>query len=150
MEDLIKWMNVGARHTATHMDRVLAPYGLNASQYMYIVEVCEHPGLTQDRFLTMFYLNPSNVTRAILALEKQGFLERCGSPRDRRTFCVYPTQKALALYPVITRLRQEWQDCILAELAPDTRIALQQAMRSAALRTVALNEKEETRDDDPA
>lgn len=33
-----------------HMDRVLAPYGLNASQYMYIVEVCEHPGLTQDRF----------------------------------------------------------------------------------------------------
>ena len=80
MEDLIKWMNVGARHTAMHMDRVMAPYGLNASQYMYLVQVCEHPGLTQDRFLQQFYLNPSNVTRAMLALEKMGFLERRCKP----------------------------------------------------------------------
>lgn len=80
MEDLIKWMNVGARHTAMHMDRVMAPYGLNASQYMYLVQVCEHPGLTQDRFLQQFYLNPSNVTRAMLALEKMGFLERRCNP----------------------------------------------------------------------
>lgn len=148
MEDLIKWMNVGARHTAMHMDRVMAPYGLNASQYMYLVQVCEHPGLTQDRFLQQFYLNPSNVTRAMLALEKMGFLERRCNPRDRRTFCVYPTDKALAVYPEITRLRREWQDSLLAGLSPDTRTLLQEALRTAALRAVAQNQTEEGTDHD--
>lgn len=147
MEDWIKWMNVGARHTAMHMDRVMAPYGLKASQYMYVVRVCEHPGLPQDRFLQQFYLNPSNVTRAMLALEKLGFLERRCNPRDRRTFCVYPTEKALAVYPEITRLRREWQNSLLEGLAPDARALLQDALRTAALRAVEQNQKEETPDD---
>lgn len=142
MDDCIKWIAVAARHTAMHMDRVLAPYGLNASQYMYIVEVCEHPGLTQDRFFQIFYVHPSNVTRAIVALEKLGFLERRSNPKDRRTFCVYPTQKALDICPEITRLRQQWQDRILAQLAPDTRTELQAALQDAALCAVAQNEKE--------
>ena len=137
MDDFIKWVSITSRHTAMHMDRVLAPYGLNASQYMYIVRVCEQPGLTQDRFLQMFYIHPSNVTRAILALEKQGFLERRCNPKDRRTFCVYPTQKALDVYPAT----------MLAGLAPDTRAQLQDALRDAALRAVAENEEEEPQHD---
>lgn len=147
MDDFIKWVSITSRHTVMHMDRVLAPYGLNASQYMYIVRVCEQPGLTQDRFLQMFYIHPSNVTRAMLALEKQGFLERRCNPKDRRTFCVYPTQKALDVYPAITRLRREWQDTMLAGLAPDTRAQLQDALRDAALRAVAENEEEEPQHD---
>lgn len=142
MNDFIKWISVSARHTAMHMDRVLAPYGLNASQYMYIVEVCEHPGLTQDRFFQIFYIHPSNVTRAIVALEKLGFLERRSNPKDRRTFCVYPTQKALDVYPEITRLRRAWQEEMLAGLAPGIRTELQAALRDAALRAVEHNQKE--------
>lgn len=142
MNDFIKWVSVSARHTAMHMDRVLAPYGLNASQYMYIVEVCEHPGLTQDRFFQIFYIHPSNVTRAIVALEKLGFLERRSNPKDRRTFCVYPTQKALDIYPEITRLRRAWQEEMLAGLAPGTLTELQAALRDAALHAVEQNQKE--------
>lgn len=141
-DDCIKWMSIGARHTAMHMDRALAPYGLNASQYMYVVEVCEHPGLTQDRFFQIFYIHPSNVTRAIVALEKLGFLERRSNPKDRRTFCVYPTRKALDIYPEILRLRQQWQEQILAGLAPGTRAELQAALKQAALCAVARNEEE--------
>lgn len=142
MDDCLKWITVTARHTAMHMDRVLAPYGLNASQYMYIVEACEHPGLTQDRFFQIFYIHPSNVTRAIVALEKLGFLERHSNSKDRRTFCVYPTRKALDLYPEITRLRQQWQDRILAGLAPGARAEMQAVLRQAAQCAVAENEKE--------
>lgn len=148
MDDCIKWINICARHTAVHMDRMLAPYGLNASQYMYLVRVCEEPGLTQDRFLQQFYLNPSNVTRAVLTLEKQGFLERRCNPRDRRTFCLYPTPKALEVCPEILRLRREWQDTLLAGVAPPLRDILQEALRTAALRAVAKNEEEEPRHDD--
>lgn len=60
--------------------------------YIVIVEVCEHPG---------------NATRAIVAPEKPDFLERRSDPKDRRTFCVYPTQKAPDLCPEIIRLRQQ-------------------------------------------
>lgn len=148
MDDLIKWVSITARQTALHMDRVLAPYGLNASQYMYVVEVCTHPGLTQDRFFQIFYVNPSNVTRALVALEKQGLLERRSNRKDRRTFCIYPTQKALDLFPKITQLRREWQERMLADLAPDTRAEVEQALRTAALRAVDYNREEDPDHDD--
>lgn len=148
MDDLIKWVSITARQTALHMDRALAPYGLNASQYMYVVRICERPGLTQDQFLQLFYINPSNVTRAVMALEKQGFLERCPNPRDRRTFRLYPTPKAREVYPKILQLRRDWQDVLLAGLAPDTRAEVEQALHDAALRAVEHNREEDPDHDD--
>lgn len=143
MDDFIKWVSITARQTALHMDRELAPYGLNASQYMYVVRICERPGLTQDQFLQLFHINPSNVTRAMMALEKQGFLERRPNPRDRRTFRLYPTPKAQEVYPNIVHLRRDWQDALLADLAPDTRAEVEQALRTAALRAVESNREED-------
>lgn len=75
-QTLAKWLSVGFRYTAMHLDRALAPLGLGSSQYKYVLRVCEHPGITQDQFFSMFYVNPSNITRALVALEKDGFC--CG------------------------------------------------------------------------
>ena len=86
MDDFIKWFSIGFRHTAMYLDKKLAPYGLNNSQYMYVVRVCESPGVTQDQFLQMFYIHPSYVTRAVASLEKQGFIQRRANRLVRRTF----------------------------------------------------------------
>lgn len=78
-----------------------------------------------------------------MALEKQGLLERRSNSKDRRTFCIYPTQKALDIFPKITRLRRLWQERMLADLAPDTRAEVEQALRTAALRAVESNREED-------
>ena len=81
------------------------------------------------------------------AWKGRGFGERGATPKARRPFCVSPPQRALDVSPAITRLRREWQDTMLAGLAPDTRAQLQDALRDAALRAVAENEEEEPQHD---
>lgn len=148
MEDLVKWLSVGYRYTLMHMDRVLKPYGLNGSQCMYVIRVCENPGITQDRFLELFMVNPSNVTRNIVALEKLGFLERQSNARDRRTFRLFPTRQAQEVYPTLCRLREEWQESLLGGIEPEQQEKLLAALKKVALRAVEENEEELTDDRD--
>ena len=72
---LIKWISVTDRYNKIHLDRMFAPFGLNSSQHMYVLRICEVPGITQDQFNSLFYINPSNITRSVAALEKMGYLE---------------------------------------------------------------------------
>ena len=61
---------------------------------MYVIKICQHPGMTQDQFQACSYLNPSNITRSIATLEKEGFIIRKVSEQDKRTMasCIL-TQK---------------------------------------------------------
>ena len=72
--NFIKWLSISDRYTKMHLDRHLAPLRLNSSQYMYVIKICQHPGMTQDQFQACSYLNPSNITRSIATLEKEGFI----------------------------------------------------------------------------
>lgn len=140
MEDLVKCLSVGYRYTQMHMDRALKPYGLNSSQCMYVIRVCENPGITQDQFLELFMVNPSNVTRNIVTLEKQGFLERRNNARDRRTYQLFPTGRSKEVYPDLCRLRREWQAFLLQDVAPERQQDLLEALQGIAQRAVEWNE----------
>ena len=67
MQQYIRWLSVADRYTKMHLDRHLAKLGLNSSQYMYVIRVCQDPGMTQDQFLASFNIHPSNITRALAA-----------------------------------------------------------------------------------
>lgn len=148
MKDLVKSLSVGYRYTLMHMDRVLKPYGLTGSQCMYVIRVCENPGITQDQFLQLFMVHPSNVTRTITALKKLGFLQRQSNSRDRRTFRLFPTQRAEEVYPALCRLRAEWQDFLLEGVEPDQRESLLETLEKIAQRAVERNEEEMTDESD--
>lgn len=108
-KNFIKWLSISDRYTKMHMDRCLAELGLNSSQYMYIVKVCQYPGITQNQFLGSFYLNPSNITRSLITLENEGFIIRKVSEEDRRTRRLYPTGKSKEAYRTICRIRADWE-----------------------------------------
>lgn len=146
-QTIAKWLSVGFRYTAMHLDRALAPLGLSSSQYKYVLRVCEYPGITQDQFFSLFYVNPSNITRALVALEKQGFVLRRQNTKDRRTYQLFPTEHAREVYPQITEICRDWQDRLLASVAPESRETALQLLESIALRAVEENNKEEPADE---
>lgn len=114
--ELMKWLSITNRYTKVYLDRMLAPLGLNSSQHMYIIRICKEPGITQDRFFSSFHINPSNITRSLAALEKQGFIEKEVNSKDKRTCCLYPTVKALEAYQKIQKICQTWNDKLLHQL----------------------------------
>ena len=135
---LVKWLSVGDRHIRALLDRELAPLGLNSSQHMYILRVCANPGVTQDRFLTFFYLHPSNVTRAIAALEKAGFLRREENETDKRTCRLYPTRRAIEAAGQIREMTARWQEAVLQPVPVEERERFLWYLGETARRAAAL------------
>ena len=92
---LLKWLSVADRFSKAYLDQLLAPLGINSSQHIYLLKVCDHPGISQDALLDIVYVHPSNMVRMVASLEKKGFLTREPCSQDKRTWQLYPTQRAL-------------------------------------------------------
>ncbi len=101
------------------MERELAPLGLTVQSFAIVMALLEEEGLTQTQIGGRFKAPPYAITRAIDALESDGFLERRPHPTSRRTNTVHATDKARQLAPALmdivakvnARLRAELGDC---------------------------------------
>ena len=98
---LLKWLSVTDRFYKIYLDKQLAPYGINNSQYMFLIKICRSPGILQDSLLNMFYVHPSNIVRTVATLEKQGMITRSPNDKDKRTCKLYPTDLALSAFEEI-------------------------------------------------
>ena len=125
---LLKWLSISDRYAKAYLDHRLAPLGINSSQHMYLLRICEQPGISQDSLLDSFYVHPSNIVRMIAALEKKGFLTRTPSEQDKRTWRLYPTEQALSIVGQVRAACSETEALLLDGLAPEDRPAFQNAL----------------------
>lgn len=44
---LLKWLSVTDRFYKIYLDKQLAPFGINNSQYMFLIKICRSPGILQ-------------------------------------------------------------------------------------------------------
>lgn len=135
MELTYKWIAIANRYTQMYLNRQLEPYGLNASQYVFLLHICRRPGITQDKLPDLIHINKSNVTRALAQLESADLVRRESKPDDKRTAHIYPTEKATALYPVIMEIVETWDAILTGRLTPEEkgqlRLLLQKAARTS-------------------
>ena len=93
---LLKWLSVTDRFYKIYLDKQLAPYGINNSQYMFLIKICRSPGILQDSLMDMFYVHPSNIVRTVAALEK-----------------LYPTERALSVIDEVQTVCEKTEALLL-------------------------------------
>ena len=96
--------------------------------------MCREPGTTQDAIAREIYVNKSNVTRQLAALEQNGFVERRPCETDSRAMEVYPTEKALAVLPEVRAVLREWNECITADFTEEEKEQFKDLLARAAER----------------
>lgn len=142
MDGLYKWVSITDRLSKVWLNKRFEPLGLNSSQHMFILNICEREGISQDCLARRVHINRSNVTRALAALERNGFIRREVKASDRRTTRLYSTEKGRAARPEIERIVAEWIAIMTADLSPEEgeRVA---ALMERVMGTVvrALNEE---------
>lgn len=74
---------------------------LTKGQYLYLVRICENPGIIQEQLLDLIKVDRSTATRAIQKLESNGFIEKHSDPDNKKIKKIYPTEKARQAYPFI-------------------------------------------------
>lgn len=119
MSQIIRDITEIARCGAQYRTGSLAPMGLKACHASYLLEICAHPGISQDQLAARICINKSNVARQVAILEEGGFLERKSAPCDKRIMQLFPTQKTLELLPSIEPVLQNWETCLTSALTED-------------------------------
>lgn len=110
---ILKWLSIADRFYKIYLDRQLAPFGINSSQYMFLIKICDSPGILQDSLMNIFYVHPSNIVRTIAALEKQGMITRSLNEQDKRTWKLYPTDRAISVSKEIRSVCKQTETLLL-------------------------------------
>lgn len=76
MPSINRYIMTIARCSNQFRSERLRDTGLCGQHCAYILRVCREPGTTQDAIAREIYVNKSNVTRQLAALEQNGFVER--------------------------------------------------------------------------
>ena len=125
---LLKWLSVADRFAKSYLDERLAPLGLNSSQHMYLLKICDQPGISQDSLLDSVYVHPSNIVRMVAALEKKCFLTRTPCQQDKRTWLLYPTERALSIAGQVRAACEETESALLEGLTAQARADFQSTL----------------------
>lgn len=78
-----------------------AQHDLTAAQAAIILIVCDFGVLTQDDITKRLRLDKSVIAKTVTKLEERGFMVRTTNAKDKRTYDIRPTEKALQVYPFV-------------------------------------------------
>lgn len=134
MPSISRYIMTIARCSNQFRSERLQGTGLCGRHCAYILRVCRAPGTTQDAIAKEIYVNKSNVTRQLAALEQEGFVERRPCETDSRAMEVYPTEKALAVLPQVRAVLQEWNAYITADFSEEEKEQFSSLLARAAVR----------------
>lgn len=138
MSSLMRSINRISRCGILYRSEKFSPHGINGYQNVYLQNICKNPGISQDQLAKKILVNKSNVARQVAVLEKNGYLIRTVSEKDKRQFELYPTEKALSLYPVIHNVLKCWNEKLLEDLPPEEREYLSDKLEKIMEKAVSL------------
>lgn len=76
---------------------------LNRGQYLYLVRICEEPGIILERLASMLKVDKTTAARSIQKLEQKELIERRSDANNRKIRRIFPTDQGKSLYPFLLR-----------------------------------------------
>lgn len=74
---------------------------LQKGQFMFLTRICENPGVNQVDLSNLLKVDKTTTTKAIQKLIEADYVNRERDDIDKRMWRLYPSKKALNIYPVI-------------------------------------------------
>jgi DNA-binding MarR family transcriptional regulator len=103
MEGILREIGMIARALDSISNIEFKEYDLTKGQYLYLVRVCENPGIIQEKLAEMIKVDRTTAARAIKKLELHGFMEKKEDQFNKKIKKLFPTEKGKQIYPFIKR-----------------------------------------------
>lgn len=107
-DDVMKMISLIYRKTQIYLNERTKELGLSGAVAAFIIITCEHGRMSQYQFCEMMGMSKGTVAKTLSKLEKQGYVTRVENKEDMRFMDVYPTEKALEVYPVLRGIGNGW------------------------------------------
>lgn len=103
MKEILREIGMIARALDSISNIEFKEYDLTKGQYLYLVRICENPGIIQEKLAEMIKVDRTTAARAIKKLEVNGFIEKQEDKHNKKIKKLFPTEKGKNVYPCIKR-----------------------------------------------
>lgn len=103
MKEVLREIGMIARSLDSISNIEFKQVDLTKGQYLYLVRICENPGIIQEKLAEMIKVDRTTTARAIKKLEANGFIEKNDDPNNQKIRKLFPTEKGKAVYPFLKR-----------------------------------------------
>lgn len=103
MKEILREIGMIARALDSISNIEFKELDLTKGQYLYLVRICEQPGIIQEKLAEMIKADRTTAARAIQKLELQGLIEKRNDTANKKIKLLFPTPKGLEVYPFLKR-----------------------------------------------
>jgi DNA-binding MarR family transcriptional regulator len=103
MKEILREIGMIARALDSISNIEFKEYDLTKGQYLYVVRICENPGIIQEKLAEMIKVDRTTAARAIKKLEMNGFIEKKEDQQNKKIKKLFPTEKGKNVYPFIKK-----------------------------------------------
>ncbi|MDQ0159556.1 MarR family winged helix-turn-helix transcriptional regulator [Alkalibacillus salilacus] len=114
MKEILREIGMISRALDSISNIEFKEYDLVKGQYLYIVRICENPGIIQEKLAEMIKVDRTTAARAIKNLERNGFVEKKSDQHNKKIKKLFPTEKGEKVYPFIIR-ENEYSNSVALE-----------------------------------
>ncbi|PLT27623.1 MarR family winged helix-turn-helix transcriptional regulator [Peribacillus deserti] len=103
MKEILREIGMIARALDSISNIEFKEYDLTKGQYLYLVRICENPGIIQEKLAEMIKVDRTTASRAIKKLVSNGFIDKKDDEHNQKINKLFPTEKGKNVYPFIRR-----------------------------------------------
>ncbi|MFY0804764.1 MarR family winged helix-turn-helix transcriptional regulator [Peribacillus frigoritolerans] len=103
MKEILREIGMIARALDSISNIEFKEHDLTKGQYLYLVRICENPGIIQEKLAEIIKVDRTTAARAIKKLEINGFIEKKEDKHNKKIKKLFPTEKGKNVYPFIKR-----------------------------------------------
>lgn len=126
--DLLLLLHDVARLTRIETDRRARAQGMTRAQWVMVLKLARHPGLSQKDLAELLEVEPMTVARLTDRLAERGLVERRADPADRRIWRLHLRDQAAPLIQQIQTERAAIAALITRDLPAPMRETTEQAL----------------------
>ncbi|MDT2837101.1 MarR family transcriptional regulator [Enterococcus durans] len=129
MDDIIREIGMISRALDSISNIEFKEIELTRGQYLYLVRICEHPGIIQEKLAEMIKVDRTTTARAIKRLEEKGMVQSAADQINKKIKKLYPTDKGKKIYPFIIREHHYSNQVAVEGLTPEEVEQLQKLLK---------------------
>ncbi|MCK4621628.1 MAG: MarR family transcriptional regulator [Desulfuromonadales bacterium] len=112
------WVGLTSHLFETALNNELAGTGITLRQVQVLACLAPYGELAQNELAMQLRIEPSTLVRILDRMERDGWIERCESPQDRRKKIVRPTEKVTTQWEKIVECGERMERRATAGLDP--------------------------------
>ena len=118
----------------------LSKYDLNLVQALCILMIYKNDELNQKALSEGLYITKGAITKAVTKLERDKWISRERSLKDKRNYVLRLTEKGKNFFPILSEINRSWvAEMGLSELDPE----FMETFKELTLRSIDINLKKE-------